>query len=64
MQQAIDKFCKLVQYADDTLVFHAENLQKVLEPVEINVENVTTKFDCPRLNIHLDKTIVFVRRQK
>ena len=67
MQNAIQKPCELVQYADDTFRFvFNECLNTAISQLETNAANLVDYFERHRLNFNESKTefIVFCKRSK
>ena len=67
MQNTIDETCKIVQYADDFLIFVAD---KFVNTAKQRLENIIAKlveyFECHRPNLNEDKTdfIVFCKNSQ
>ena len=67
IQNAIQKPCELVQYADDTFLFVSnECLKTAMSQLETNCANLVVYFEWQRLNLIESKTefIVFCKRSK
>ena len=59
------KPCELVQYADDTFLFVAnENIEEAIRHLELNISKMVLIFQCHRLNLNKTKTdfIIFCKK--
>ena len=57
MINTIIKPCELVQYADDTFLFVAnENIEEAIRHLELNISKMVHFFQCHRLNLNKTKT--------
>ena len=67
MINTIIKPCELVQYADDTFLFVAnENIEAAIRHLELNISKMVHFFQCHRLNLNKTKTdfIIFCKKAK